>query len=62
MASGMAPSTMAPVVIKIGRKRMVAASLTATMVLLPLPRIWLENSTIKMPCLVIKPTKVIKPI
>ena len=61
-ASGIAPSTMAPVVIKMGRSRKVAARCTASMALRPVARNWLANSTIKMPCLVIKPTKVMSPI
>ena len=53
---------MAPVVIKIGRKRKVAERCTASSADMPPARNWLANSTIKMPCLVIKPTKVMSPI
>ena len=61
-ASGMAPSTMAPVVMRMGRRRSVAASVTASTLLLPASRSWLANSTIRMPCLVIRPTRVMSPI
>ena len=61
-ASGRAPSTMAPVVIRMGRKRRLAASMVASFKGLPSCRSWLENSTIRMPCLVIKPTSVTRPI
>ena len=61
-ASGKAPSTMAPVVIKMGRRRCAADFLIAARVSSPCSRNWLANSTIKMPCLVINPTSVIRPI
>ena len=61
-ASGIAPSTIAPVVIRIGRSRRLAASTTAVIASLPSRRSWLLNSTIRMPCLVIRPTSVINPI
>ena len=61
-ASGTAPSTMAPVVIRMGRRRSAADSVTASMTLLPCWRSWLANSTIRMPCLVISPTSVMSPI
>jgi len=61
-ANGTAPHTMAPVVIKMGRKRKVADCLTAANNSMPSVRSWLANSTIKIPCLVISPTKVMRPI
>ena len=61
-ASGSAPSTMAPVVIRIGRRRCDAALTSASTSSRPCSRSWLVNSTIRMPCLVIRPTSVIRPI
>ena len=50
------------VVMRMGRRRSVAASITASTVARPCSRSWFENSTIRMPCLVIRPTSVIRPI
>ena len=61
-ASGRAPSTIAPVVIRMGRRRRLAASTTASLTCRPCWRNWLENSTIRMPCFVIRPTSVTRPI
>ena len=61
-ASGSAPRTIAPVVIRIGRRRRVAASATAAAASRPLARSWLANSTINMPCLVIRPISITRPI
>src|SRR6185312_13657036 len=61
VASGTAPSTIAPVVMMIGRSRSVAASTTASISDSPLSRSWLLNSTIRMPCLVMSPTSVTRP-
>src|SRR6185312_896268 len=60
--SGTTPSTMAMVVIRIGRKRTAAASSIASRLLYPCSRCnWLANSTIRMPCLLIRPTSVTRP-
>src|SRR3569832_692298 len=56
VASGTAPSTIAPVVIRIGRRRCDAAFATASTSSSPNSRSWFANSTIRMPCLVIRPT------
>jgi hypothetical protein len=61
-ASGIAPSTIAPVVMRIGRKRCDAPLTTAAVMSMPCSRSWLVNSTIRIPCLVIRPTSVIRPI
>ena len=61
-ARGMAPSTMAPVVIRMGRSRWAEALTSASTISMPSSRSWLVNSTIRMPCLVISPTSVISPI
>ncbi|CFN67417.1 Uncharacterised protein [Bordetella pertussis] len=45
-----------------GRRRSTLASTTASCMALPWSRSWLANSTIRMPCLVISPTRVIRPI
>ena len=45
-----------------GRSRITLASSTASMIGFPAARSWFENSTISMPCFVIRPTSVIKPI
>ena len=61
-ASGTAPSTVATVVITIGRSRIAAASRIASLKSLPASRNWLANSTIRMPCLAISPTSATRPI
>jgi hypothetical protein len=61
-ANGSAPRTMAPVVIRMGRRRKADASTTASITDLPCWRSWLLNSTIRMPCLVMSPISVIRPI
>jgi hypothetical protein len=53
---------MAAVVIRIGRRRSTAASRTASSSGSPRSRNWFANSTIRMPCLLIRPTRVISPI
>ncbi|MNT86465.1 hypothetical protein D3C72_2267600 [compost metagenome] len=62
-SSGTRPTTMAAVVIKIGRKRICAALRMAVM---RSSRSCtcnsLANSTIRMPCLLIKPIRVTRPI
>ena len=62
IASGTAPSTIAPVVIRIGRSRRAAASITASDLVRPCAWSLFENSTRRMPCLVISPISVIRPI
>ena len=61
-ARGTAPSTMAPVVIRMGRRRWDEALTSASTISMPSSRSWLVNSTIKMPCLVMSPTSVMSPI
>lgn len=60
--SGMAPRTIAPVVIRMGLKRMLAASITASVMDLPWALNWLANSTIKIPCFETRPISVKMPI
>ena len=59
--SGKWPAIVATEVIRIGRRRVPAASMTASS--LVLPRSWslLANSTIRMPFLETSPTSVIRP-
>jgi hypothetical protein len=61
-ASGIAPLTIAPVVIRIGRRRSEAASTTASCTLRPSPCRRFANCTIRMPCLVMSPISVTSPI
>ena len=53
---------MADVVIKIGRRRVTEPLMTALIKVSPFCRQSLENCVINIPCLEIKPTKVISPI
>ena len=59
--SGMTPSTMAAVVIRIGRSRTLAAATIASRLLLPLCCSSFATSTIRMPCLLMRPIKVTSP-
>jgi len=59
---GYRAETIAPVVIRIGRSRKVAASTTASRAVWPSSRSRLANWTIRMPCLLISPIKVTSPI
>ena len=60
--SGIKPGTIAAVVIRIGRSRMRAAISIAERLSSPsLSCSSLANSTIRMPCLVISPTRVNRP-
>ena len=61
-ASGRAPSDMARLVIRIGLKRCVAAWITASDFFIPFNRLWLANSTIRIPFLVTRPISMIIPI
>ncbi|MNN74832.1 hypothetical protein D3C81_1910710 [compost metagenome] len=61
MARGTEPSTMAPVVMRIGRRRFTEASSTASCSSIPWRSSWLANSTMRMPCLVISPISVTMP-
>ena len=54
-ARGIAPSTIAPVVIRMGRKRCGERPDHRRGRLRPCSRNWLVNSTIRIPCLVIQP-------
>ena len=59
--SGRTPSTIAAVVINIGRSRTDAAATMAAALDLPLCCSSLATSTIKMPCLLIRPMSVTRP-
>ena len=59
---GKAPKMVAMLVIKMGLKRWVDASRTASKMLRPSSCFWLANSTIKIPFLVTMPTNTIIPI
>ena len=59
---GKAPSAMAKLVIKIGRKRASEASKMASYFDFPCSRSWLANSTIKIPFLVTNPINITVPI
>ena len=59
--SGMWPMTVAAVVMRIGRSRVSAASMTAWTLSRPCSCSLLANSTIRMPFLAIRPTSVIRP-
>ncbi|CSA82945.1 Uncharacterised protein [Vibrio cholerae] len=60
--SGIRPAIIAAVVIRIGRRRTLAACMTASIRLSLLCNCSsLATSQIKIPCLVIRPTSVIKP-
>jgi|TARA_B100001059_G_C17259952_1_gene298445 hypothetical protein len=61
-ASGIAPKIVDIVVISIGRKRKLAALTAAASIVIPFAKHLLANSTIKIPCLVIKPIRAISPI
>ena len=62
-SSGTRPTTIAAVVINIGRRRMRAERMMAWAGEQPLACCSsLANSTIRMPCLLIRPIKVTKPI
>ncbi|MNO02588.1 hypothetical protein D3C81_2230450 [compost metagenome] len=62
MINGTMPNTIAAVVINTGRRRMDAASSTASRADRPLSlRNWLANSTIRIPCLLISPISVTSP-
>ena len=58
---GKTPSTIAAVVIKIGLNRMPAALSIASRLDMPSFCLILANSTIKIPCLLIKPISVTRP-
>ena len=58
---GKTPNTIAAVVIKMGLKRMLAADSIASRLDRPYFCLLLANSTMRMPCLLIKPIKVTKP-
>src|SRR5258708_7308683 len=59
--SGTTPSTIAPVVIRIGRSRIPAAFSTASRLDWPCLCRLLSNSTIRMPCLLMRPMSVTSP-
>ncbi|MCY1546600.1 hypothetical protein D9M68_826040 [compost metagenome] len=62
-SSGISPTTMAAVVIRIGRKRISAAfSMAVRRSSCSLCCSSLANSTIRMPCLLIRPISVTNPI
>jgi len=56
--NGNAPNTIAAVVIKMGRRRMLAASTNASCADFPASCNLLANCVIKMPCFAINPTRV----
>ena len=58
---GQTPSTVAKVVIRIGRRRNDAASTTASLRSMPCSASLLANSTISIPCLLIRPISVSSP-
>src|ERR1700757_3702998 len=59
--SGMTPNTIAAVVIRIGRSLIPAACSMASRLAVPLSCSSLANSTIRMPCLLIRPISVTRP-
>ncbi|MCY1457557.1 hypothetical protein D9M71_748620 [compost metagenome] len=62
ISSGITPRTIAAVVISTGRRRIAAASSTASRTDSPRSRRnWLANSTMRMPCLLIRPISVTRP-
>ncbi len=61
-AMGSAPNIMAMLVISMGRRRRVAASMAALSVVSPFSRRLLAYSTIRMPFLVTRPTSMMIPI
>ena len=62
ISSGTMATIIATVVIKMGRSRVAAPATTASIFDRPCSRCsWLENSTIRMPFLAIRPISVIKP-
>ncbi|MCW0450776.1 hypothetical protein NB706_003610 [Xanthomonas sacchari] len=60
--NGIAPTTVASEVIRIGRRRTAEASTIASRTLRPASRNWLANSTIRMPFLAASPTSITMPI
>ncbi|MNY37853.1 hypothetical protein D3C86_1724410 [compost metagenome] len=59
--SGSAPSTVAAVVIRIGRRRSTEASRIAVRNSSPSRSNWLAKATMRMPCLVMMPIRVTRP-
>jgi hypothetical protein len=61
MANGTTPNTIAAVVIRIGRRRTAAASSMAASFAIPCRCSSLANCTIRMPCLLMRPSSVTNP-
>ena len=59
--SGKCPTTVAAVVIRIGRRRVLAASTTARILSRPCSCKWFANSTMRIPFLETSPTSVMRP-
>lgn len=58
---GKCPAMVAAVVMRMGRRRMVAASRTASSLASPWICSWLANCTMRMPFLATSPTRVTSP-
>ncbi len=62
IAIGRMPKTVANDVIRMGRNRIAAASVTAPVTVRPSARSWLANSTIRIAFLVTRPISMIRPM